>query len=95
MNPNTMGLMISNSTTKYSSNTKKGNKVMSTAYDTSNNKLLRKWTYDYNNIGSTTALRIKNSLEIQKISNAHWSQLKCIKLLRSMPMTNGMRSMLL
>ena len=95
MNPNTMGLMISNSTTKYSPNTKKGNKVMSTAYDTSNNKLLRKGTYDYNNIGSTTALRIKNSLEIQKISNAHWSQLKGIKLLRSMPMTNGMRSMLL
>lgn len=55
MNPNTMGLMISNSTTKYSSNTKKGNKVMSTAYDTSNNELLRKGTYDYNNIGSTIA----------------------------------------
>ena len=55
MSPNTMGLMISNSTTKYSSNTKKGNKVMSTAYDTSNDELLRKGIFDYNNIGSTTA----------------------------------------
>ena len=55
MNPNTMGLMISNSTTKYSSITKKGNKVMSTAYDTSSDELLRKGTFEYNNIGITIA----------------------------------------
>ena len=60
MNPNTMGLMISNSTTMYSSITKKGNKVMSTAYDTSSDELLRKGTFEYNNIGNTTAKRIKN-----------------------------------
>ncbi len=34
---------------------------MSTAYDTSNDELLRKGTFDFNNIGNTTANHIKNS----------------------------------
>ena len=34
---------------------------MSAAYDTSNDELLRKEKFDYNNISNTTAKRIKNS----------------------------------
>ena len=40
---------------------KKGNKVMSAAYDASNDELLRRETFDYDNGGNITAKRIKNA----------------------------------
>lgn len=47
---------------------KKGNKVMSAAYDASNDELLRRETFDYDNGGNITAKRIKNaSDETQRI----------------------------
>lgn len=40
---------------------KKGNKVMSAAYDGANDELLRRETFDYDNGGNITAKRIKNA----------------------------------
>lgn len=40
---------------------KKGNKVMSAAYDASNDELLRRETFDYDNDGNVKVKRIKNA----------------------------------
>lgn len=43
---------------------KKGNKVMSAAYDASNDELLRRETFDYDANGYMTAKRIKNAQDV-------------------------------